>query len=155
MTTQRTVSLILSAAILALLAPARADAHCQVPCGIYDDHNRVHRMKEDLSTIAKAIKRISNLADKADPQSKNQLARWVLTKEQHADKIIRVISDYFMAQKIKPAKGKREKKAYQAKLARHHRVIVAAMKCKQSVDPKVVTRLAEAIRGIEKDWPRK
>lgn len=151
-----TLSLAIASALTALLlAPATARAHCQVPCGIYDDHNRVHRMKEDLATIAKAIKEISDLADKADAQSKNQLSRWVATKELHAENIIRVISDYFMAQKIKPAKGKKKKGAYVSQLARHHAVMVAAMNCKQSVDPKAVDGLAAAIKGIEKDWPKK
>ena len=153
MFTRLTLSLLFTAAVV-LAVPTRAGAHCQVPCGIYDDHNRVHRMKEDLSTIARASKQITDLASKADAQSKNQLARWVLTKEQHAEKIIRVISDYFMAQKIKPARGKAQK-AYRAMLARHHAVMVAAMNCKQSVDDKAVQALEAAIKGIEKDWPAK
>ena len=60
-----------------------------------------------------------------------------------------------MTQKIKPAKGNKGRKAYLAKLARHHRVMVAAMMCKQSADPKVEEGLAAAIKGIEKDWPVK
>ena len=154
MITRLTLSLAIPLAAL-LLAPASAAAHCQVPCGIYDDHSRVHRMKEDLATISKAIKMIGDLSGKADAQSKNQLVRWVVTKEQHAEMIIRVISDYFMAQKIKPAAGKKAHKAYLAQLARHHQVMVAAMVCKQSVDPKAVEALAAAIKGIEKDWPVK
>ncbi len=150
------VSLALSLALsIPLLLPAQAQAHCQVPCGIYDDHNRVHRMREDLATITKAIKQIRALSKKKDAKSRNQLVRWVVTKEQHAEKIIRVISDYFMAQKIKPKAKKGPRAKYMEKLARHHGVMVAAMKCKQSADPKAAQVLGEAIAGIEAYWPAK
>ena len=29
------------------------DAHCQVPCGIYDDDGRIKTIKEDATTIRK------------------------------------------------------------------------------------------------------
>ena len=144
----RTALSAITVAAVALLGLApRAQAHCQVPCGIYDDHNRVHQMREDLTTIKKAVKQIKALAKKKDAQSKNQLTRWVVTKEQHAEKIIRTISDYFMAQKIKPGK-----KGYKNKLVRHHKVMIAAMKCKQSVDDKAVANLGKALDAIAKYW---
>ncbi|MEZ6076165.1 MAG: superoxide dismutase [Ni] [Pirellulaceae bacterium] len=39
-------------------------AHCEVPCGIYDDQLRFQSMLEDQSTIEKAISQIGELADK-------------------------------------------------------------------------------------------
>lgn len=141
---------------LALLAAPlqRAEAHCQVPCGIYDDHNRVHEMREDVTTIEKAMKQIRELSGKKDPQSQNQLVRWVVTKEQHAEKIMRTIADYFMAQKIKPAQGnKKAQQAYLQKLERHHRVMVAAMVCKQTTDLKNAKALGKAIDAISGYWP--
>ena len=50
-------------------------AKCQVPCGIYDDHARVKRMLEDAATIEKAIVKLSELADKQDVQSTQQVVR--------------------------------------------------------------------------------
>ena len=50
-------------------ATADANAHCQVPCGIYDDHARIHQMLEDVATIAKAVTQIAELAGKTDAQS--------------------------------------------------------------------------------------
>lgn len=134
-----------------------ARAHCQVPCGIYDDHNRVHQMREDVLTITKAMRQIQAMVKKRDAQSANQLVRWVVTKEQHAEKIMRVISDYFMAQKIKPAKAgdKKAQAAYLKQLSRHHAVMVAAMKCKQTSDLKAVKALTKALDGIAGYWPRR
>jgi nickel superoxide dismutase len=105
-------------------------------------------MREDLTTIDKATKQIKALARKKDAQSKNQLVRWVVTKEQHAERIIRTISDYFMAQKIKP-----KAKGYKAMLVKHHKVMIAAMKCKQTTDGKAVASLRKALDGIAKYWP--
>ena len=64
-------------------------------CGIYDDHARVKRMLEDAATIEKAIVKLSELADKQDVQSTQQVVRWVMNKEQHAQHIIETVSDYF------------------------------------------------------------
>lgn len=145
------VASVLTALVLSGL-PGSARAHCQVPCGIFDDHNRVHQMMEDLTTIKKAMTEIKALSSKKDAQSQNQLVRWVMTKEEHATRIMRTIADYFMAQKIKPASDK-DQASYLALLARHHAVMVLAMKCKQTVDPKDAEALGKALAAIEKDWP--
>ena len=57
------------------LQPGTLQAHCQVPCGIFDDHARVAAMHEDAVTAAKAISELSKLAGKTDPQSLNQMVR--------------------------------------------------------------------------------
>lgn len=42
-------------AVFAVLAvPQFSFAHCQVPCGIYDDHARVAAMLEDAATVEKS-----------------------------------------------------------------------------------------------------
>ena len=141
----------------AVAAPSLAEAHCQVPCGIYDDHARVHAMREDIATIRKAVTQIQKLASKRDPQSQNQLVRWVNTKESHAERIIRVVSDYFLTQKIKPVDSgdKNNFNAYLGKLQAHHAVMAAAMKCKQTVATSSVDALSKALNGIETYWPKK
>lgn len=152
----RTVTL----AVLSLLVPGLeldARAHCQVPCGIYDDQARVQMMREDLVTITKAVGEIQALAAKKDAQSAHQLVRWVMTKEQHAERIIRTISDYFLAQKIKPVdavegKNQAERAAYLEMLASHHAVLVAAMKCKQSSAMAEVRTLSKLLDGIGGYW---
>lgn len=138
---------------LALAAP-RANAHCQVPCGIYRDGARVRQMMEDHRTIAKAVVTIKTLTRKKDLQSKHQLIRWVMTKEQHAERIIRTVSDYFMAQKIKPPRAGKDPAPYFKLLAQHHAVLVAAMKCKQSSSDKAPAGLLRAIEAIKPYWTK-
>lgn len=124
---------------------SEAEAHCQVPCGIYDDPARIAFLREDAVTIAKAMNQISVLAGKHDAQAFNQAARWVATKETHATHIIDVVSEYFLTQKVKPAAAGDGYQDYLGSLADHHAVMVAAMKCKQSVAPATVTALNAAI----------
>ena len=131
-----------------LLSPQLASAHCQIPCGIYDDHARVHSMLEDVDTIEKSVKMIGELAGKTDAQSQNQLVRWVMNKETHAQKIISTISDYFLTQRVKP-----NQKDYAERLARHHAVIVAAMKAKQNADMKYVKTLKENVQALSPYYP--
>lgn len=138
--------------LLPVLWAAEARAHCQVPCGIYDDSARVTQIKEHTQTIGKAVKHIAQLAGRRDAQSRNQLVRWVMTKEAHAEKIIRTLSDYFLAQKIKPVATGGGRAAYLDKLGRHHAVIVAAMKCKQTASAANVTALTKAIDRIVPYW---
>jgi len=136
----------IAAAGVLLTHQADTEAHCQVPCGIYDDAARIKHLKEDAATIAKAIASINELADKRDAQAFNQASRWVSTKEAHASDIIEIVSEYFLAQKVKPvAPGAEGYDAYLKTLADHHAVIVAAMKTKQSVDHASVEALTEAI----------
>ncbi len=142
---------MLGAAVLATVGlsvfhQAETRAHCQVPCGIYDDAARIKHLREDAATITKAITNITELARKQDAQAFNQAARWVATKEAHASDIITTVSEYFLTQRVQPvAPGSEGYDAYLKKLADHHAVMVAAMKTKQSADPATVTILSEAI----------
>ncbi len=135
----RCLPLTLAVAIC-LLCVRDAAAHCQVPCGIYGDQIRFEQMLEDYKTIAKAMTQINELSAKKDAQSKNQLVRWVNTKEDHATKTQKIISDYFMAQRIKSSDDD-----YAKRLTAAHAVMVAAMKAKQSVDSKTSKALEKAI----------
>jgi len=139
---------------LALLSAAgSAFAHCQVPCGIYDDPARVAAMREDAQTIAKAIAQINELAAKHDNLAINQAVRWINTKEEHASMVIDTISTYLLTQKIKPvAEGEEGYDDYLKKLAAHHAVMRAAMVCKQTVDPASAEALSQAIAGIAGYW---
>ena len=131
-----------------------AVAHCQVPCGIYDDHARITGMLEDTTTIAKALAQINELAGKQDAQSFNQATRWVMTKEQHAERIQTTIAQYYLAQRVKAARpGSDAYDAYVKSLAEHHAVIVAAMKAKQTVDPNAAVALRKAIEAISAYYP--
>lgn len=136
--------------LLAVMTSYNLFAHCQVPCGIYADQHRFEQMLEDQTTIEKACKLIKELAGKNDAQSQNQLARWVSAKESHASSIQNIIADYFMSQRIKSTDLK-----YNDKLSKAHLVMVAAMKCKQSVDLKNTTSLKSSILAFHKAYESK
>jgi len=134
------------AAVFMTQAADQAVAHCQVPCGIYDDAARIAALQEDAATIAKAQAQLQTLVGKTDAQSFNQAARWVATKEAHASNVIKVVAEYFLTQKVKPvAPGTEGYDAYLQKLANHHLVLNTAMKAKQSADPATADNLAHAI----------
>ncbi len=126
-----------------------AGAHCQVPCGIYDDAARIAQLKEDSTTIAKAIAGIEALSSQHDAKSLNQAVRWVNTKEQHASHIIEIVAEYFLTQKVKPVEpGADGYEAYLKTLADHHAVMVAAMKTKQDANTATVDALNKAIETL-------
>lgn len=141
-------ALVVSAGLILIQAQALF-AHCQIPCGIYDDFARVQSMLEDAATVEKSAKLIKELAGKTDAQSQNQLVRWVMTKEDHAQKIIEKISDYFLTQRVKP-----DQNDYTERLVRHHRVILAAMKAKQTADMEAARNLDARIRDLMAYYPR-
>lgn len=131
-----------------LMMSNSAQAHCQIPCGIYDDYTRVQSMLEDAATVEKSVNSIYELAGKSDAQSQNQLVRWVMNKEDHAQKVIETISNYFLTQRVKP-----DQKDYSERLAKHHAVIVAAMKVKQNAEVDYVKALKESIAALSSYYP--
>ena len=140
------VSLAVLGSSLGLAQPAQA--HCQIPCGIYDDHARVQSMLEDAATVHKSTGLIAQLAGKTDAQSQNQLVRWVTNKETHAQKVIATISDYFLTQRVKPSQ-----EDYKERLVKHHAVILAAMKAKQNADAEFAKALTESIEALAPYYP--
>ena len=133
----------------ALLSTGVAHSHCQLPCGIYDDHARVHSMLEDADTIQKTVILIKDNSGKNDPQSNNQLVRSIANKESHAQSIIETISDYFLTQRVKPSQDD-----YAERLKKHHAVIVASMKAKQNSDLQHVDDLKATIVELEEYYPK-
>ena len=109
-------------------------AHCQVPCGIYNDAARIIQIQEDFSTIQKAMTKIKELSQQQDATSMNQLTRWIMTKEDHASKIQKVVSEYFLTQRIKVKTKGSEFDTYAKQTTTLHQILVSAMKCKQTVD---------------------
>ena len=133
---------------LSVVMSPQVQAHCQIPCGIYDDHARVLSMLEDAATVDKSAKLIAELAGKSDAESQNQLVRWVMNKEQHAQNIIDTISDYFLTQRVKSSQDD-----YTERLVKHHTVIVAAMKAKQNADKKYAEELQKSIEALAPYYP--
>ena len=130
--------------LILIFAFAReVQAHCQIPCGIYGDPARFAAMMEDVETLKKSVAMIDAEARTESPDY-NQLVRWVINKETHADRIKGVALDYFLAQRIKEGQEN-----YGQKLAALHKIIVLSMKAKQTTEAEVVDDLEAAIRAFE------
>ena len=145
---------IIVCGLLMLAAAPNIFGHCQIPCGIYDDPARFTEMREHVTTIEKSMNQINTLGA-AETKDWNQMVRWVLNKEEHADKLAQVVTYYFMAQRIKPPQGDAgdaAKQKYATQIALLHRMLVAAMKAKQSADLGQVKALQGLIDEFEKSW---
>ncbi|MBN1930526.1 MAG: superoxide dismutase [Desulfobacterales bacterium] len=103
-------------------------SHCEIPCGIYDDQMRIHMVAEHIKTIEKSMNEIIRLQAE-EPKNYNQIVRWIMNKEDHADMLQDIVNQYFMTQRIKI-----DDDDYTKKLVVLHKMIVYAMKCKQTVD---------------------
>ncbi|MCH2162069.1 MAG: hypothetical protein MK085_09380 [Phycisphaerales bacterium] len=144
---------------------ATATTHCEIPCGIFDDHAEVEGMRLDAQTIQKANAQIQeimfSMMQAGDPmaaaQAANTAMRWVMVKEEHARKIQHTVAWYFVAQRVKAPAGDdadaREK--YHQQLASFHGVTVAAMKAAQDSDPGSAERLFAAIDAVAPWYPAK
>ncbi len=141
------VSVLTFVAIIASIAYS----HCQIPCGIYDDEGRFDAISEHITTIEKSMKEIERLSAEAKPNM-NQIVRWVNNKELHADELSEIVTYYFMAQRVKlPVDN--DAKAYDdyiKKLTRLHRMLVYAMKAKQTTDLANVQELRSLLDKFHK-----
>ncbi len=139
---------------LILIAPTPAvDAHCQIPCGIYDDEARFTHMGEILTTIEKSMQQIGELSAKAG-ENTNQLVRWVQNKEDHAEELAGILRSYFLQQRIKfPAEGDEKARArYLSMLETIHRMLVHTMKAKQTTDVAHVASLRTLLDELHKTY---
>ncbi len=103
-------------------------AHCEIPCGIYEDSVRIGLIREHITTMEKSMIQIKNL-EKAETVEYNQLVRWIMNKEDHALKLQSIVTQYFMTQRIKP-----ETENYDKKLSTLHKLLIYSMKVKQTTD---------------------
>ena len=131
------------ATLPATVQPEPQPVHCQVPCGIYGDSMRIDMLMEDAATIEKGMKTIGELEAAGSPM--NQLVRWIMTKDEHAQSIQGTVASYWMAQRIKaPAEPNEASLAkYHKQLSLMHGITVAAMKCKQTTDAAHVKTMRE------------
>lgn len=129
---------------------ATAPVHCQVPCGIYGDKLRIDMLMEDLATIAKAMDNISVLESLKDAGDRNQLVRWVMAKDEHAQSIQDQVSAYWLAQRIKAPQEEsvEAQEKYHRQLAILHGITVQAMKCKQTAKEEFVANARRLVLDL-------
>ncbi len=141
--------IILAVAFFLLGASPSLYAHCQVPCGIYDDEMRIHQMEEHIATIEKSIKMIQELSQ-AGEKNYNQIVRWVNNKEDYAKEISGVVVDYYMTQRLKPHQpGEAGYDKYIKELTLLHEMLVTGMKAKQTTDIETVSKLRTLLSDFE------
>ena len=130
--------------------------HCEIPCGIYGDNLRFDSILENVTTIEKSMKMINELSSEPG-KNLNQLVRWVNNKEVHADQLREIVSQYFLAQRIKEpaAEDAAAEQAYHAKLATLHQMIRTAMKCKQTTDVANAQKLHDLTHAFQKQYQAK
>ena len=133
--------LVIIAFIFALAA--NASAHCEIPSGIYDDQMRINLKKEHIGTIEKSMVQITAL-EKETPQNSNQLVRWIMNKEDHANQLQEIVTQYFMTQRIKL-----DAPNYEKKLGLLHQMLIFSMKCKQTTDTQNTDRLKNIVNEFE------
>jgi nickel superoxide dismutase len=132
---------------ITLVLAASAGAHCQIPCGIYDDELRVQLIEEHITTVEKSMNQIITLGA-AEKLDYNQLVRWVGNKETHAQEIQDIVTAYFMAQRIKPPEDHGDERVvneYLHKLALLHAIQIHAMKAKQGTDLEEIKILRDLV----------
>mmetsp|Transcript_69517 Transcript_69517/g.145193 ORF Transcript_69517/g.145193 Transcript_69517/m.145193 type:complete len:210 (-) Transcript_69517:349-978(-) len=128
--------------------------HCQVPCGIFDDPKLVTELLEAVATVKKAMVQINELSANMNALNINQMTRWINTKEEHASKIITLVSEYCLCQRVKPVSDPKtpfkSEADFVSALQSHHEVMLKAVKCKQTVDPANADALESAVKEMGK-----
>lgn len=122
-------------------------AHCEIPCGIYNDEARVKMMYEHIQTIEKSMKLILELSAAEKPDY-NQLVRWVNNKEEHASKLQAIATQYFMFQRVKVSDDSAIKAKSMKQLELLHKICVYAMKAKQSTNMDMIKKLNDAVHDF-------
>ena len=117
-------------------APATADAHCDIPCGIYDPH----LMQIAALTVLRMNQLIDGLGDDA-AKTKANLGRYLLVKEEHAElakREARVIwGDYFKPEHLEK---------YQDLHATVWNILKLAGKCRQEVNMAAAQELLGSVQ---------
>ena len=136
----------LASLMIVAVAGSVALAHCQIPCGIYNDPVRFALLAEHVTTIEKSINEIERLSKEETPNW-NQIVRWVNNKETHADELTEIVTFYFLAQRVKPVdpQDRAAFSKYVRQVTLLHQIIVFSMKAKQSTDLEHCARLRTLI----------
>ena len=134
---------ILTGFFIIFFAATYASAHCEIPCGIYDDEMRINMITEHITTIEKSIGQIRGLTINKSIDY-NQLTRWIMNKERHADELQKIVTQYFMTQRITP-----DTKNYSQKLTLLHKILLSAMKCKQTTELSHISTLRSLLKEFQ------
>jgi nickel superoxide dismutase len=129
-----------------LNAPRTAHAHCDIPCGIYDPRS-AQIAAQTVTTLTQKMLDLPTPGSDADPSAfrayENTMARYILVKEEHAEKVKKEIqilwSDYFKPPHLEKYPNLHDTCWNTLKLA---------STCKQSVDLEASKRLQDMVDEI-------
>lgn len=88
--------------IIGCLGCEKVSAHCQMPCGIYNDQMIYDKIDQYYDTMIKGMHVINNNKFE-NVHDRNEFVRWVMTKDKESDEVANVLLTYFLMQKIKPS----------------------------------------------------
>jgi len=100
-------------------------------------------ISEHIKTIEKSMVQIKKLASNKS-MNHNQMTRWVMNKERHVDELQKIVTQYFMTQRIKP-----DAKNYSKKLISLHKILLFSMKCKQTTDLSHISTLMSLLKEFQ------
>lgn len=149
----KSILITASVVLFMLVASQKSYAHCEIPCGIYEDTLRIEMISEHITTIEKSMTQINALSAEGE-KNYNQLVRWVVNKEEHAVKIQDIVSQYFLHQRIKvtnPSDVEAYAK-YTNQLALLHQLAVLSMKAKQTTDVAIIEQLRTTLAKFSKSY---
>ena len=104
-------------------------------------------IEEHTLTILKSMNYIAS--NQNDLEQQNQVTRWIINKEEHAQEIQNIVSEYFLTQRIKLKDDSSESKdLYHAQLTALHNILLDAMKCKQTINTNNTTSLLDNLNNF-------
>lgn len=127
--------------LLGAFSLSSLNGHCQMPCGIYHDAMVYDQIDQFVETMVKGMTVIRDNKF-STPQERNELVRWVNSKEEACDEAANILCFYFLQQKIKPGE---ESSAEQ--LASAHRLLFYLVTIKQTADLK-------AVSNFDSEWEK-
>lgn len=111
--------------------------HCQMPCGIYHDDMVYDLIDQYVETMYKGVSVLNN-SKFSTTKEKNEFIRWVMEKEKASDQTAKLITEYFLQQKIKTGEADTVKRLVSA-----HKLLFLAMTIKQNTDLEFVTAFSD------------
>ncbi len=137
--------------VVLIAAASNVMAHCEIPCGIFTDRLRFEELREHFETIEKSMVSIDELSE-ADQVDHNNLVRWIMNKEDHVDKVHKIVYQYFLNQRVAPVAGSEEEgwDNYVKQLTLLHNILVESMRCRHSTETDHIENLRNLLDEYEK-----
>jgi len=124
-------NIFLASAVACFSLTSSLSAHCQMPCGIYNDQMMYDQVNQFYLTAFKAVKALEHNEFTTD-EDKNQFVRWVMTKERLCNETAMLLTTYFFQQKIMPIDDNIDL------VKSLHKLLFQLVAIKQNVDIKLV-----------------